>query len=85
MAGMVEITCICGCGRKRKVRAADVARGWGKYFDKSCKAKHQEKRTAQMSKFLNWKSKASDDSDNDDWDDCDSMYWDNSDNGVSNF
>jgi hypothetical protein len=29
------------------VRTADVKRGWGKYFSKSCKAKEQEQRTGQ--------------------------------------
>lgn len=41
MADMVEITCKCGCGRKKMVRVADVKRGWGLYYSKSCKAKHQ--------------------------------------------
>ena len=49
---LVEIICKCGCGRKKLVREADVKRGWGKYFDKSCKAKHQESKTGQYSKFL---------------------------------
>ena len=47
MASMIEITCKCGCGRKKMVRTADVARGWGKYYSKSCKAKAQERRTGQ--------------------------------------
>lgn len=45
MASMTEITCRCGCGRKKMVRTADVKRGWGKYFSKSCKARHQTRRT----------------------------------------
>lgn len=49
---MTEITCACGCGRKKMVRVADRKRGWGKYFDKSCKARHQESRTGQYSRFL---------------------------------
>ncbi|WAS28487.1 hypothetical protein [Vibrio phage LV6] len=40
---MVTITCACGCNRTREVREADVKRGWGKYYDKSCKAKAQAK------------------------------------------
>ena len=52
MTKMVEIICLCGCGRKRKVRVADVNRGWGKFFNKSCKAKHQEKRTGQYKAYL---------------------------------
>jgi hypothetical protein len=39
-----EIICACGCGRKKMVRTADVKRGWGKYFSKSCKAIAQTKR-----------------------------------------
>jgi len=35
----VEITCKCGCGRKKLVRVADQKRGWGKFYSKSCKAK----------------------------------------------
>jgi hypothetical protein len=53
MASMKEITCKCGCGRKKMVRTADVNRGWGKFFDKSCKAKHQERRTGQCSDYYN--------------------------------
>jgi len=49
----VEITCKCGCGRKKMVRIADVKRGWGKYYSKSCKAKEQESRTSQYYKYMN--------------------------------
>lgn len=52
MASIVEITCKCGCGRKKMVRTADVARGWGKFYSKSCKAKEQERRTGQYSNYL---------------------------------
>lgn len=41
MATMTEITCACGCGLKKMVRAADVKRGWGKFATKSCKARKQ--------------------------------------------
>lgn len=50
MATMTEITCACGCGRKKMVRTSDVKRGWGKFYNKSCKARHQERRTKQYSK-----------------------------------
>lgn len=53
MADMTEITCKCGCGRKKLVRTADVKRGWGKFFSKSCKARTQERRTHQHAKYLN--------------------------------
>jgi len=53
MAGkMVEITCKCGCRRKKMVREADRKRGWGLYYDKSCKAKHQESKTGQYANFI---------------------------------
>lgn len=52
MIKMKEIICKCGCGRKKMVRSADIARGWGKYFSKSCKAKAQESRTRQYSRYL---------------------------------
>lgn len=52
MGKMREIVCQCGCGRKRMVRQSDYNRGWGRFFDKSCKAKHQERRTGQYSRFL---------------------------------
>lgn len=61
MASMTEITCKCGCGRKREVRTADVKRGWGLYFSKSCKAKHQERRTGQYGDYL---ERVEDDDDN---------------------
>jgi len=56
MPSMTEITCKCGCGRKKMVRTADVKRGWGKYYSKSCKAKAQEKRTGQCAKYYHGKN-----------------------------
>jgi hypothetical protein len=53
MARMKEITCKCGCGRKKMVRTADLRRGWGKFYSKSCKAKEQEGRTHQYRNYLN--------------------------------
>ena len=53
---MQEITCKCGCGNRRMVRTADVKRGWGLYFNKSCKAKHQEKNTHQYANYMNGRS-----------------------------
>lgn len=32
MMSTTEITCACGCGRKKQVRTADVKRGWGKDY-----------------------------------------------------
>jgi len=49
MAKMQTITCACGCGRTKEVRTADVKRGWGKYFNKSCKANHQMKTQGRKS------------------------------------
>ena len=51
MISKQEITCKCGCGRKRLVRTADIKRGGGKYFDKSCKARHQEQKTGQYKQY----------------------------------
>lgn len=39
MAGMTQIECACGCGKERLVRTADVKRGWGLFYDKSCKGR----------------------------------------------
>lgn len=47
MATMVDRVCACGCGRQFKVRLSDVKRGWGRFASKSCKARHQERRTGQ--------------------------------------
>ena len=44
MASTQLITCACGCGRQKNVRTADLKRGWGKYYSKSCKAKVQSKK-----------------------------------------
>jgi len=41
MAKMISIICECGCGKEKQVRAADVARGWGRFHSKSCKMKEQ--------------------------------------------
>ena len=49
---MVEIICKCGCGRKKMVKQADLNRGWGLFFNKSCKARHQENRTGQYARYL---------------------------------
>lgn len=34
------------------VRTADVKRGWGKYFSKSCKANAQERKTGQCTAYF---------------------------------
>lgn len=47
MVSKVERVCACGCGRTFMARVADVKRGWGKFFSKSCKAIEQERRTGQ--------------------------------------
>ena len=53
MASMIEITCKCGCGKKRMVRSADVKRGWGLFYNKACKAREQERRTRQNKNYHN--------------------------------
>ena len=42
----VTKNCEC-CGRSMQVRSADLARGWGRFCSKTCKAREQEKRTGQ--------------------------------------
>lgn len=61
MAKMVDRKCKCGCGEVFKARVADVKRGWGKFYSKSCKARHQEKRTGQYKSYLNRESYSNDD------------------------
>jgi hypothetical protein len=46
------------CRKTHTVRAADLARGWGKFCSKSCKAKEQEKRTHQHANYQDRKRKA---------------------------
>ena len=58
VATQQEITCKCGCGRKKMVRTADINRGWGKFFSKSCKAKFQESKIGQMRRYLINKDRA---------------------------
>ena len=58
MAKAQEITCKCGCGRKKLVRVADIKRGWGLFYSKSCKASYQESRTGQYIKYMNKKRKS---------------------------
>ena len=47
MVAQVRIQCECGCGRSRLVREADIKRGWGRFYDKSCKAKAQAKKQSK--------------------------------------
>ena len=54
---MQKMTCKCGCTQTKMVRTADVKRGWGKFFSKSCKAKYQERKTGQYKKMTDRKSK----------------------------
>ena len=49
-----KVQVICknkGCKKSFMARKADVARGWGKFCSKSCKAIKQEQRTGQFSDF----------------------------------
>lgn len=50
---MATITkhCEC-CGKSMQVRSADVARGWGRFCSKTCKASAQERRTGQHAAHL---------------------------------
>lgn len=40
------------CGKKIRVRKADVKRGWGRFCSKSCKALEQEGRTGQYADLI---------------------------------
>ena len=40
------------CKDPFSARTADVKRGWAKFCSKSCKAKHQEKRTGQHADYM---------------------------------
>lgn len=51
MSEKVEITCKCGCGRKKQVKRADIDRGWGLFYSKSCKANYQEDTKRVLSKL----------------------------------
>lgn len=46
MSGTVTVNCK-HCRDPFTARVADRKRGWGNFCSKSCKAKHQEKRTGQ--------------------------------------
>lgn len=52
MTSTIEKNCK-HCKSKITVRLADHNRGWGNFCNKSCKAKHQEKRTGQHKAYLN--------------------------------
>lgn len=54
MATTQIITCKCGCKRKKEVRTADVKRGWGLFFSKSCKAKWQSRTKGNTRSKGNW-------------------------------
>lgn len=47
---MVERFCK-NCRAAFQAKSADVKRGWAKYCSKSCKAKHQERKTGATSAF----------------------------------
>jgi hypothetical protein len=46
-----QVKCACGCGEVFTARVADRKRGWGRFASKACKARHQEGRTRQCSRF----------------------------------
>ena len=48
--GKIKIICKCGCGRTKLVRTADIKRGWGLFFSKSCKARYQYKKNNSQCK-----------------------------------
>ena len=50
MTQTIKKRCKC-CGSPITVRLADHKRGWGNFCDKSCKARHQERRTGQNAAY----------------------------------
>jgi hypothetical protein len=52
MPSTVRVKCACGCGATFTARVADRKRGWARFATKSCKARHQERRTGQHAAFL---------------------------------
>jgi len=52
------------CGKLFQARAADVARGWGLFCSKRCKAIAQERRTGQNAAYL---ERRDSDLDDDNW------------------
>ena len=53
-----HVTVICGnkcCKKPFEARAADVARGWGKFCSKSCKAKKQGRLPASKETRAMWR------------------------------
>lgn len=44
------VSCDC-CKKQFEARPADRKRGWARFCSKSCKAKHQEKRTGQYARL----------------------------------
>lgn len=82
-----EIICKCGCLKKKVVRVADIRRGWGKFFSKSCKAKWQL-RNNPNSRYndrrkgygdLNSSEKSEENFIDSNWDDGDSEYYNDKD------
>lgn len=51
MASMTTVKCAC-CKKEFQARTADVARGWGKFCSKRCKAIKQEARTGQHRSYM---------------------------------
>ena len=47
-----KIICACGCKREKLVRVADIKRGWGRFYSKSCKARGEHKLRPKISKPL---------------------------------
>jgi DNA replicative helicase MCM subunit Mcm2 (Cdc46/Mcm family) len=50
MSGTVTVNCK-HCRDPFTARVADRKRGWARFCSKSCKAKHQEKRTGQHAAY----------------------------------
>jgi hypothetical protein len=53
MAEMKEITCKCGCGRKKVVYVSDIKRGFGMYYNHSCASRHRMPLKNGSTNFIN--------------------------------
>ena len=60
MPSMVDRNC-ASCQKSIQVRAADVARGWGKFCSKSCKAKKQNMEPRQYKSYRHFNQTIDDD------------------------
>ncbi len=56
MRGKTTVVKCKFCKEEFTARVADRKRGWAKFCSKSCKAKHQERKTGQYKKYIGVRS-----------------------------